>query len=241
MPSIEDLPNEVLTRIKVERPELLSLSWSITHFYEVYIGGLYENFTHGPKEEGIQEVVVDYEKGPDDLPDAIKLIQYLNTIFNSPQLARLVKRLEVTGTWQTQLLEWTGGKSIQDTLWTSSKAALSTSQSSFASLLLARLPRVENLNIRLCYLEDNLFYTMGTHKFQSIKISNHYEVPLQTVVGLLGLPYLKSLWFTYQYNTDMGPLNDVPARSSSIEDLQIRQGVILQELGTCSAMEIARP
>jgi len=46
MPSMQDLPNEVLSRIAFEKPELWSLVLVNCHFYAVHIRDLYENFTY---------------------------------------------------------------------------------------------------------------------------------------------------------------------------------------------------
>ena len=98
MPSLQDLPNEILYRIELAVPELLSLFLVNKRFYELYIGDIYSKFEH--LSLGWNEEV--------NVRKVDQLQRFFVTTISSPALADYVKSLVLTGAWREDLcsLSW---------------------------------------------------------------------------------------------------------------------------------------
>jgi hypothetical protein len=91
MPSLSDLPNEVLSRIEPDVKSLLVLAQVNRHFYQVYIPKVYETFVDDQPHKGAgkEETGTDFARG--------RLIQFFQTVFSSSELAAMTKNLNLMG------------------------------------------------------------------------------------------------------------------------------------------------
>ena len=226
MPSLEDLPDEVLQKIELEVPDLLSLVLVNSRFYKIFIGDIYSRFHH---------------KLPWDLPEqeyvraVDRLRQFFTTIISSPALANQVKSLVLLGDWRQHLLVsiscWyveSVAPLTEESLLTAASANVLPIQARyddlFKGLAIALFPEIRELRTDLS-LKDTFTHAMGCHKLKEIDLTcSGWHVSLKNIAGLLHLPHLEVLGFNYEFRLDSsGSLDSILARSSPIRDLRIYQ------------------
>ena len=129
------------------------------------------------------------------------------------------------GDWQERLLDWAGDSVSQTTPASSFKAVLSANRAHrhvYADLVIALFPQIEELWLEL-NREDHLLHAAMCRRFKKIVLTSISGTSLRNIAGLLMLPLLECSEFAYKFNADPGALACVPARSSSVQTLEIWQ------------------
>ena len=224
MPSLGDLPDEVLQKIELEVPDLLSLVLVNSRFYNIFIGDIYSGFRHKllwnlPEQEYVRAID--------------RLRQFFTTIISSPALANQVKSLVLLGDWRQHLLvsSWyveNVAPLTEESLLTAASANVLPIQATyddlFKGLAIALFPEIRELRMDLS-LKDTFTHAMGCHKLKEVELTcSSWHVSLKNIAGLLHLPHLEVLGFNYEFRLDSsGSLDSILARSSPILDLRIYQ------------------
>jgi hypothetical protein len=222
MPSLQDLPNEIMDMLELDVPDLLSLVLVNSRFYQTFIGYIYSGFHHYEYSRGWIE--------QNDVRGAERLRQFFTTIISSPALANHVKSLSLTGDWREELsvfgwIEERIAPLTREWFLAAANANVLPIQATyddlFKGLVIALFPEVEQLRIEL-FWKDTFAHAMRCHKLKTIEVENSSGVSLRNIAGLLQLPHLEVLSFTYEFRMDnSGSLNSVLARSSPVQDLRI--------------------
>ena len=207
MPSLCDTPYEIHCNIELQFQDLKSVVLVNHHLYDTYIQRLYERYW--PSSWDLDR----YES-------------FLIAVLASPRLGSYVKRIDLDCTWREILLEYAYEKADRECLPPVLETLLRAKDGGprFFDLCLSHLQQVEHLTIELDSEDTFLQGGIGS-RLRSVEFDSFESTPLRFVAAALSLPMLTHLQFRLEPAADPVALAAVPARSSPLQRVVIKEAL----------------